>query len=55
MDYLRPDGHAISLSGSQEVDYNHQNGGDNNPEQLEPVEKRDANERGLVAVVERRP
>jgi hypothetical protein len=45
----------VGLSGSQQVDYSHQNGSDNNPEQLEPVEKRDANELWQVAVVERRP
>ena len=55
LDYLRLDRLIVGLSGSQQVDYSHQNGGNNNPEQLEPVEKRDANELWQVAVVERGP
>jgi hypothetical protein len=43
------------LSGSQEVDYSHQNGRENDPEQLEPVEKRHTNEDWLVSVVKWRP
>ena len=35
---------SIRLSSFQEVDHSHQNGRQNDPEQLEPVVKRDANE-----------
>jgi len=48
MDYIRlnrlKDQDYEGLSGSQQVHHSHQNGRQNDPEQLEPVEKRDANE-----------
>jgi hypothetical protein len=46
----------ISLaSNSQQVDYCHQDRGNNDPEELKPVKKRDADELRLRKIVERRP
>ena len=39
----------------RKIDYCRNDGGENNPEKLKPVEKRDADERWLSEIVERRP
>src|SRR5215470_1178905 len=45
----------LSRRGLQPVDYGQEDGGDDDPKQLEPVEEGDADERWLLEVVERGP
>jgi hypothetical protein len=45
----------LSRLGLQPVDYGHEDGGDDDPKQLEPVGAWDADERWLLEVVERGP
>ena len=46
---------VLRTSGSERVERGSQNGGDDDPEELEPVKERDANELWLPEVVKRRP
>ena len=45
----------VRCSGSCEVDHRRNNGRDDNPEELNPVEERDARELWISIVIERRP
>jgi hypothetical protein len=51
---LRDTTHQSAGSGSYKVNYGRDDGRDNNPEELEPVEERNANELRLPEVVEGR-